>query len=297
MAGPSRNTFINLLLLLRAVRWYNLALMLISQYLVALYVFGAKQDFYAWIGDYRLHIIAFSTSLSLAGAFLINGFYDLDKDLVNQPARVLVYKTLGQDFLLNVYAVITIAAILLGLAASIKIFIFVSVLVFMFWFYSHKLQKLPLVREITATLLAIAPLAAIWLHYGTMHKGFLVYLISLAIVGFTREVVKDLEGNKGNIIFGYQTVVVAAGQKFAKQWLVAVNLFLAAGFLVGFSIFVREWNYFTAISGFSIISTVLVSLACLVSSSRNLYSVADTLLKVTIVVHLVSLVLADKVLF
>jgi 4-hydroxybenzoate polyprenyltransferase len=288
---------INFLLLLKAVRWYNVALMLISQYLVAIFVFHIPENYWHFIYDIRLHLIVLSTSLALAGAFLVNGFYDLDKDLINQPQRVMVYKKLGQDFLLNIYAATCIAAILLALAASIKVFLFVGGLIFMFWFYSHKIQKLPLLREITATLLAIAPLVAVWLHYGNMHMGLLIYLGSLAIVGFTREVVKDLEGNKGNIIFGYQTVVVAAGKQFTKQWLVLVNLVMAAVFLFGFAVFVKEWDYFTLISVFSIAAAVLVSLACWLGRSENMYKVADAMLKVVIVVHLVSLVFAGNLIF
>jgi 4-hydroxybenzoate polyprenyltransferase len=284
-------------LLLKAVRWYNVALMLISQYLVAIFVFHIPENYWHFIYDIRLHLIVLSTSLALAGAFLVNGFYDLDKDLINQPQRVMVYKKLGQDFLLNIYAATCIAAILLALAASIKVFLFVGGLIFMFWFYSHKIQKLPLLREITATLLAIAPLVAVWLHYGNMHMGLLIYLGSLAIVGFSREVVKDLEGNKGNIIFGYQTVVVAAGKQFTKQWLVLVNLVMAAAFLLGFAVFVKEWDYFTLISVFSIAAAVLVSLACWLGRSENMYKVADAMLKVVIVVHLVSLVFAGNLIF
>lgn len=297
MPGKSRNIFISLLLILRAIRWYNVALVIISQYLIAFFVFQKGTGVSEILYDYRLHLIVISTSMSLAGAFLINGFYDIDKDLVNHPNRVVLLRLLGQNFLLNSYAVITITAILLALIASVKVFIFVSGLVFLFWFYSHKLQKLPLVREITATVLAIAPFIAVWLHYGVMHLPFMIYLGSLAIVGFTREVIKDLEGNKGNIIFGYFTVVVAAGQTFTKRWLALINVLLTISFTLGFFAFVRQWDYFMLISGFSIVSALLVSLASLLASSKSLYQIADTMLKVVIVVHLVSLVFASGLRF
>lgn len=290
MTGKSRNTTINLLLLLRAVRWYNVALILISQYLIAFFVFHHGKGLLHVLSDVRLHLIVLSTSLALAGAFLINGFYDMDKDLVNHPKRVLLYRMLGQNFMLNTYAGTVIVAVLLSLAASVKVFIFVSGLIFLFWFYSHKIQKLPLIREITATLLAIAPLIAIWLHYSEMHFGFLIYMGSLAIVGFTREVVKDLTGNKGNIIFGYQTVVVAAGQSFIKKWLVIVNVLLTICFSLGFIGFVQGWDYYTLISGFSLASALLISISCLLTKEQEAYKIADTLLKAIIVIHLVSLV-------
>lgn len=290
MTGTGRNTTLDFLLLLRAVRWYNVALILISQYLIAFFVFHHGQHILPLIQDLRLHLIVLSTSLALAGAFLINGFYDIDKDLVNHPQRVTLFRMLGQNFVLNAYAATVIAAVLLSLAASLKVFVFVIGLVFMFWLYSHKLQKMPLVREITATLLAIAPLIAIWLHYSEMHYGFLIYMGALAITGFTREVVKDLTGNKGNIIFGYQTVVVAAGQYTAKIWLLAVNVLLALAFFLGFVIFIRYWDYYSIISCFTICSTLLISLFCYLNRDQKKYEIADIALKFIIVFHFGSLI-------
>jgi 4-hydroxybenzoate polyprenyltransferase len=297
MTGQRRNIVVSMLLLLQAVRWYNVSLIVISQYLIALFVFNHGQFNEHLLNDYRLHFIILSTSFSLAGGFLINGFYDMEKDLVVKPNSVVLLKLLGQDLLLNAYALLTIIALILGLLASVKVFAFVAILIFLFWFYSHKLQKLPLVRELTATLLAIAPLLAVWLHYGIMHHGLFVYLGSLAIVGFTREVVKDLTGHRGNIIFGYITVVVVAGQNFVKRWLVVTNVLLACTFALGFLGFVQNWDYFMVISAFSIGSALLISAACLISTSASFYSIADTLLKVIIVVHLVSLFAVNTVLF
>lgn len=295
MTGTGRNTLVNIMLLLRAVRWYNVGLILFSQYLIAFFVFHTGQQLLHVLSDVKLHLIVFSSSLALAGAFLINGFYDIEKDLVNHPKRVALYRMLGQNFLLNVYASTVVLCILLSLAASVKVFIFIVGLVFMFWFYSHKLQKLPLIREITATLLAIAPFIAIWLHYGSMHFGMFLYVGSLAIVGFTREVVKDLTGNKGNIIFGYQTVVVAAGQQFTKRWLVYVNMLLTIGFAIGFFAFVNVWDYYSIISGFSILCSLLIAFACVFSREQGAYQIADTMLKSIIVIHLVSVVFAAGV--
>lgn len=297
MTGIRRNNALNILLLLRAVRWYNVGLIVLAQYLTAFFVFHSGGGLFDIIYDFRLHLIVLSNSFALAGAFLINGFYDLEKDLVNTPRRVVLFRLLGQNLLLNVYAVTLVLSLLLALIASVKVFIFTSCLVFMYWFYSHKLQKLPLVREVTATLLAISPFAAVWLHFGTMHQGYLIYLGSLAIVGFTREVVKDLTGNTGNIIFGYQTVVVAAGQSFTTQWLVLVNVLLSLAFTTGFFTFVRDPGYFSVISGFSIVCTLLVSVFCYLARNQNTFKIADTILKSVIVIHLISLVFSAGISF
>ncbi len=290
MKGPKVGPFVNILLLLRAIRWYNIGLLGLSQYLIAFYVFNLHENAYLFLSDYKLHFIVLSTTCAVAGAFIINGFYDVDKDLINRPESVVFSRLLSQNYLLNTYVILNVFSVGFALFASYKVFIFSTILTFLFWFYSHKLQKIPVIRELTASLLAISPIIAVWLHYLNMHYGLLIYICSLLVVGFTREVVKDLNGNKGNIIFGYKTVVVAAGKKFTRQWLFSICLLSATAFFFGTTLFYPHLNYFTLISGFSLATALVVSLACLLSKDETFYFIADSFLKVAIVIHIASLV-------
>lgn len=289
MNGPKPGPFVNTLLLLRAIRWYNIGLLGLSQYLLAWFVFHSQQSLFHFLSDIKLHLIVLSTTCAVAGAFIINGFYDVDKDLVNNPKSVVFGRLLGHEFLLNVYFTLNVASVGFALLASYKVFIFSGLLTFAFWFYSHKLQKIPVVRELSASLLSIAPLVAVWLHYPVMHNGLVLYLCSLWVVGFTREIVKDLEGNMGNIIFGYETVVVAAGKRFSRQWLFAICLLSASSFVLATMQFYPRFDYFTVISGFSLCTALIVSLACLLTKNEAFYGVADSMLKVAIVIHIASL--------
>lgn len=286
---------VSFMLLLRVVRWYNVTLLVLAQYVIAFFVFGEASDWLGLLTDRKLHLIVLSTSLAVAGAFLINAFYDVDKDLVNRPRSVVFSRLLGQEFLLNTYAAFNVMAVLLAMLASIKVFLFVGGLVFLFWFYSHKLQKLPLVREISAGLLAIAPLVAVWLHFATMHYGMLIYLASLLVLEFTREVVKDLEGNKGNIIFGYSTVVVATGSRFTRRWLFVFNLLCLLLWLAGALNFLQGWGYYSSISLFSLLVSLFISLALRFAGSESFYAIADSLLKAAIVIHLLSPVISREI--
>lgn len=282
---------------MRIVRWYNIGLIVLAQYLIALFVFTPDQNLAVLAKDIKLHCLIFGTSFAISAGFIINSFYDLGKDLINKPRSVVFSRLLGKEQLLNFYVILNVMALLMMMYGSFKIFVYGAFLVFMFWFYSHKIQKFPLWREITASLLAVAPMFAVWLHYGYMHYGMIIYLGSLLIVGFTREVVKDLEGHKGNIIFGYQTVVVAAGQSFTKKWLVMVNFLLNLAFLFGFIVFVKHFNYFSLISGFSLFTVLVISVILLFKKNENFNFVADNLLKMTIVIHLLSLVTSKLIEF
>lgn len=288
---------IKILLFLRLVRWYNVGLILLSQYLIAYFVFLDGNNFWILWQDIKLHCLIFGTAFATSGAFIINSFYDLNKDLVNRPKSVVFSRLLGKELLLNVYVVLNVIALMFMLVGSFKIFLYGIILIFMFWFYSHKLQKLALLREISASLLAVAPLFAVWLHYSHWHYGMVIYLGSLLIVGFTREVIKDMEGHKGNIIFGYQTVVVAAGPSFARKWLALVNLLICIAFVIGFFLFAKHLNYFSLISGVSVFTAFVISLVLLFKQDEQFNFVADNVLKMTIVVHLTSLLFSGWVEF
>lgn len=275
-------------MLLQAVRWYNVTLMVIAQYILAVFVFGEATEWAEVLFDRKLHLIVISTSFALAGAFLINAFYDVDKDLINKSRAVLVVRYLGQNFLLNSYAGFNVLAVLLAMMASMKVFVFVALLILMFWFYSHKLQKIPLIREISATLLAVAPLVAVWLHFAELHYGMFLYLGALVVLEFTREVMKDLEGNKGNIIFGYTTVVVAAGTTFTKTWLIILNGLFLVLWILGSLNFMTVWGYYSSISLFAVLVALLVSLIARLGQSVQSYAIGDSLLKAAIVIHLLS---------
>lgn len=288
MTGRSRKKWIKLALLLGAVRWYNLLLLTAAQYIMAFFIFGENRAFEQVLWDRKLHLIVLANAFTVAGAFLINVFYDVDKDLVNRSKFAILYRLIGQEYVLNTYMVFCVAAVLLALMASLKVFLFMAGFVFIVWFYSHKLQKIPLLREVSASLLALAPLMAVWLHFGDMRMGLLLYLGSLFMLAFTREVIKDLQGNKGNVIFGYTTMVVVTGTRFAKKWLLSLNVLLLAMWFLGNANFNHGMGFYSMVSLISASLSLLVSAIVSSASGAQALSSADAILKAGIVIHLLS---------
>ena len=88
-----------------AVRWYNLALIVVSQYLIFWLTFSevSRSGLVGLMRDAHLHIIVAASLCTVAGAFIINAFYDQGKDLVNVPKTVIMGKLLGETPLLNLY--------------------------------------------------------------------------------------------------------------------------------------------------------------------------------------------------
>ena len=288
MTGRSRKRWLKLGLLLGAVRWYNVLLLTIAQYILAFFIFGENHVFEKVLWDRKLHLIVLANAFTIAAAFLINVFYDADKDLVNRSKFATLYRLIGQEYVLNTYVALSVTAVLLALLTSLKVFLFMAIFVFSAWLYSHKLQKIPLIREVSASLLALAPLLSIWLHFGEMHTGLLLYLGSLFMLAFTREVIKDLQGNKGNIIFGYTTMVVVTGAGFAKKWLLAVNVLSLTLWFLGNANFNHGMGFYSMVSLISAGLSFLVSAIVGSTSGTQMLPSADAILKAGIVIHLLS---------
>ena len=100
--------------------------------------------------------------------------------------------------------------------------------------------------------------------------------------------VKDIAGHKGNLIFGYNTVVVVAGKSKVKLGLVIFNIVV---FLVFLGIyFIQNEHFYKNVdlilgSSITLISTVLVT-AIGLTSWKNKYKRMDLMLKFLIAFHL-----------
>jgi len=285
----SRKTFHDAIILLRAIRWLNVGFLVIAQYLTAICIFNAKIPILEVLSDYKLHIIVLATALSVAGAFLINGFYDVEKDTINRPERVIFNRLLSTDILLNTYAFLSGLSVFIALFAGMKIFVFFAIMVGVYWFYSHKLSGIPFIRELSASLLTILCFISIWLHYGAqLHWPFFAYLLAILTVLFSREIVKDLEGQKGNAIFGYKTVVETTGAKAALRGFLIFSAIALCVAIIGMYQLHIVPGYFTLISLFGLASTFIISLGCNASPQLSYYQISDQILRGILVIMVLS---------
>ena len=266
MPKGTNRYLIRFLYFLGVVRWYNIGLILMAQYATAAYIqlvyksYSSKYNaFWAYVSDSTLHLMSLATIFTVAAAFIINFFYDVDKDLVNKPNMALMGRAVGTKHLANIYIVFNFLGLLFAFFASHKIFIFFIFYQIGCFFYSHKLQKMPIVRELTSGLLTMAPMLAVWLHFGIPSWELLYYFSTLLLTLFTKDVLKALSGHRGNLIFGYKTVVVAAGKRTTELGLVALNLCLNLLFWGSLFFIHPVKQNLIYLSGFTVLATTLNS--------------------------------------
>jgi len=208
--------------LLQLVRWQIVLLTLLVQYLAAAFVFSKDAGFPGIFKDNRLHLIVVCTSFIISAGFIINSFYDLERDSINHPQRLKIQGLLGKDFALRFYVLLNLVALVLASVAGFRVFLFMCAFAIGLWLYSHKLQKKAVIREISAAILSVTSLVSVGLHYGHYTYELILYAVYFMLLLFMREGIKDLVAQKGNVIYGYATIAVALGERRLLRLLLLV---------------------------------------------------------------------------
>ncbi|NUM30893.1 MAG: geranylgeranylglycerol-phosphate geranylgeranyltransferase [Bacteroidetes bacterium] len=219
--------------LLSIVRWQNILLTIVAQYLAAIYVLNPGKSIEWIIFNHKLHLMTLASAFIIAGGYIINSFYDLEKDLVNRPEKTLFGRLVSRKFCLNCYFLFNTIGLALAFAASSRIFIFYFVFTILLWAYSHKFQKIAFVREISASFLSVTSFFAIGIFYRYITVPLFVYGCFAMIIIFSREIIKDIESYKGNNIFGYNTLAGTLGIDKSSIAVIMINFIavIPLGFL------------------------------------------------------------------
>lgn len=215
--------------LFSVVRGYNIPIIILAQYLSAVFILAPEKRALDILLDFNLFILVFASSLTIASGYIINNFYDSQKDLINRPNKSMLDRLVSQKTKLSVYFSLNFIVALMALFVSWRVFLFFSGYIFFIWFYSHKIKKYPLIGNLTAALLAVLPFFAILLYFYTRipfedidnYKRQLGVIFShatfLFILLLIREMIKDLENLKGDLANGYKTIPIVYGEMISKQ--------------------------------------------------------------------------------
>ena len=208
---------LKLVSLFSVVRGYNIPIIVLAQYLSALFILAPEKKPLSILLDFNLFIIVFASSLTIASGYIINNFYDSKKDLINRPNKSMLDKFVSQKTKLYVYFSLNFVVAFLAIFVSFRAFVFFSVYIFLIWYYSHKIKKIPIVGNLTSAFLAILPFFAILLYYKNFYEVILAHATFLFLLLLIREMIKDLENIKGDLANDYQTIPILYGETISKK--------------------------------------------------------------------------------
>jgi 4-hydroxybenzoate polyprenyltransferase len=206
-----------ILSLFSVVRGYNIPIIALAQYLSSIFILAPERRALDVILDWRLFILVFVSTLTIASGYIINNFYDSEKDLINRPNKSMLDRLVSQKTKLQVYFWLNFLATALAFIISFRAALFFAVYIFLIWFYSHKLKKYPIIGNLTASLLAVLPFFGILLYFKNFYYVIFAHATFLFLLILIREMIKDLENIKGDIANNYQTIPVRFGERVSKQ--------------------------------------------------------------------------------
>ncbi|HRE77518.1 MAG TPA: geranylgeranylglycerol-phosphate geranylgeranyltransferase [Flavobacterium sp.] len=286
--------------LFSVVRGYNIPIIILAQYLSAIFILSPNTRALDVILDFNLFIIVLASTLTIASGYIINSFYDSQKDLINKPNKTMLDRLVSQKTKLQVYFGLNFFVFLIATLVSWRAVFFFSAYIFLIWFYSHKIKKYPIIGNITAALLAILPFFAILLYYQKIdsiifnlnnekyyvifaHASFLFLLILI------REMIKDLENIIGDLAQNYRTIPVILGESFSKK--IITFLVLCTVIPVYILIEIYDVGYMDVYFYTSFIILIFFLIKLWKSDSKENYLLLHNIIKFIIVAGVFSIVL------
>ncbi len=290
-AAKNKRLLLKLLSLFSVVRGYNILILVIAQYLTSAFILAPELPLRDILFDANLFFLILSSATIIASGYIINNFYDSEKDLINRPKKTMLDRFISQRTKLSVYFILNFASIFFASYVSFRAVVFFSIYIFMIWVYSYRIKKILFLGNLVASILAIIPFFVVFVYYKNFETVIFIHATFLYIMIVMRELVKDLENLKGDLILNYKTIPVVYGEKWSKFFLSVLTvlavipiLLLTTKFDVGYMDY-----YFYA----SFLLLIFFLLFLYFSSAKWQYLLLHNILKLIIVAGVFSILLID----
>lgn len=273
------------------VRGYNILIVVIAQYLTSVYIFANYKPVKKVLFDINLLMLVFASAAVVAAGYIINNFYDSEKDLINRPNKSMLDKLVSQNTKLSFYFVLNFVAVIMASYVSFNAVLFFSTYIFAIWFYSHKLKKMPITGNITSAVLTITPFFAVFIYYKNFDTVIFVHATFLFLIIAIRELTKDLENIKGDLALNYQTIPIKYGESMSKKMitiLIALTLLPAYLLITKFEVGHMYFYFYVCMTLLFVFLVLLWK-----SKTKRQYLILHNILKFIIVAGVFSILLVD----
>jgi len=222
---------------LRLVRWPNLLMVAITQYLGRLFLVGPAANWQVSLRENALFFIVGSTVLVAAAGYIINDYFDVKIDLVNKPRRVVIGRYLKRRWAMTFHHGLNMLGCTLGFFAGKWVFLISVCSATLLWFYSSYFKRKPFIGNFVVAALSALPLVVLAVYYSQNRNLVAFYALFAFGITLIREIIKDMEDLRGDASQGCRTLPIAWGVRRTKQFtyflisLFIPTLFVAAHLL------------------------------------------------------------------
>ena len=224
---------------LRLIRFQNLFIIALTQYLVRLFLIGPKAYWLPNLLDEKMFWLTGSTLLMTSAGYIINDYYDVKIDAINRPQEVIVGRVLRRRWVLLLNVLLNLAGIFIGFRLSFTIGIIHFSAGFFLWLYSNQLKRLPFIGNLTLAGLTAVALLVVLACFPENARLVFAFAFFAFFTSLIREIIKDMEDVKGDATFDCQTLPVVWGIRRTKNVIYLLVGVLAAA-LLAFGIYFQD---------------------------------------------------------
>lgn len=291
LSRKQKHLLIKFFSMFSVVRGYNILVVIIAQYLASIFIFAHDKSVKSVLLDLNLLMLVLASAAVIAGGYIINNFYDSEKDLINRPNKSMLDRLVSQNTKLSFYFVLNFSAIIMASYVSFKPVLFFSVYIFGIWFYSHKLKKMPIIGNLVSAILTITPFFVIFVYYKNFDNVIFVHASFLFLILSIRELTKDLENIKGDLTLNYRTIPIVYGESTSKKMIsILVGLTLIPSYFLITQFNIGKMNFY-----FYICEILLIVYLFLLwkSKTKTHYLWLHNILKFILLAGVLSIILID----
>ncbi|MDT7829214.1 geranylgeranylglycerol-phosphate geranylgeranyltransferase [Pricia sp. S334] len=291
LSRKNKLLFLKVLSLFSVVRGHNILIIALAQYLASIYILAPDLPLRQVIFDLNLFMIVVASALVIASGYIINNFYDAEKDLINKPRKSMLDRLVSQRFKLSSYFVLNLLSVFAASYVSFRAVLFFSAYIFGIWFYSHKLKRVPFLGNFVSATLAISPFFVVFVYYKNFDTVIFVHAMFLFLLILAREMIKDLENMSGDMAQNYETIPILYGSKVSKlliSGLIVLTLIPSLLLITKFDVGQMHYYFMGCV-----VLLLLFLVLLLRSNSKKDYVWLHNILKLIIVVGVFSILLID----
>lgn len=147
---------------LKLIRIFDLLSIVVIQafiYFAAVIPTTAQYGFILMLPYWIVASLVAATALIAAGGFVINDYFDIKIDRLNRPDKVIVSNSISKKNAMQIYQILTISGVAIGVVASVMLKSFTLAFIFiivagLLWFYSSSYKRMPIVGNVVVALMA-----------------------------------------------------------------------------------------------------------------------------------------------
>lgn len=227
--------------LLKLVRYENLLLIILTQYLIKFALFEPF-GIAITLNEFGFFLLCLATVCIAAAGNIINDIYDVETDRINNPKKIIIGKKVSEKTAMTAYIILSVVGMGLGFYLSnmigrpgfSSIFIIISALLYLY--ATHLKQILIIGNLVISSMVAMviiimglydllpAITAQNQLTQSIIFSILLDYALFAFLINLLREMVKDQEDINGDFNSGRNSLPIAIGKERTNKVIFVVGL-------------------------------------------------------------------------